>query len=213
MKTLIYRLMLNSFKINLYKKKEENIMSNAAVENSSVHVRKEWKIDVAHTNIDFTVSHMVIAEVSGSFKEFEGTVVSAQADFSDAEISITIKSQSINTGNNDRDNHLRSADFFDAENHPEVTFKTTTVKKKSDNKLAVTGDLTMRSVTKQVVLDVKFKGTAVNPWGQLVAAFKATTVLNRKEWGLVWNTALEAGGFLVGEEIELNLNVELNPVQ
>lgn len=182
-------------------------MSNA-IEN--VDLKKLWVVDVAHTNINFTVSHMVISEVTGTFKEFEGTVSASKEDFSDAEINVQMKSKSINTENNDRDNHLRSADFFDVENHPVLTFKSTAIQSNSNNKLTISGDLTLRGITKQVVLDAKFKGQAVNPWGQIVAAFKATTTINRKEWGLVWNAALEAGGFLVGENIELNLNIELN---
>jgi polyisoprenoid-binding protein YceI len=176
----------------------------------SINVRQSWVIDTAHTNINFTVSHMVISEVTGTFKEFQGTVSAAHDDFSDAQIDVTINAKSINTENNDRDNHLRSADFFDAENHPVLRFQSTGVEVKGKGKLIITGDLTLRGVTKSVSLDATFKGTAVNPWGQLVAAFKATTAINRKEWGLMWNAALEAGGFLVGEEIELTLNVELN---
>lgn len=182
-------------------------MSNAA---DAVNVKQSWVIDTAHTNINFTVSHMVIAEVTGTFKQFQGTVAASKEDFSDAQIDVSIDAKSINTENNDRDNHLRSADFFDAENHPVLSFKSTSVESKGNGKLLVTGDLSLRGVSKQVVLDVKFKGQAVNPWGQIVAAFKGTTTINRKEWGLVWNAALEAGGFLVGEEIELTLNVELN---
>ncbi len=182
-------------------------MSNIA---ENIDIKKSWVIDVAHTNINFSVSHMVISEVTGTFKEFEGTVAASKEDFSDAIIDVQIKSKSINTESNDRDNHLRSADFFDAEKYPILAFKSTEVQSKGNNKLVITGDLTLRGITKQVVLDAKFKGQAVNPWGQIVAAFKATTIINRKEWGLVWNAALEAGGFLVGEDIELNLNIELN---
>jgi polyisoprenoid-binding protein YceI len=182
-------------------------MSNV-IEN--VDLKKSWVIDVAHTNINFTVSHMVISEVTGTFKEFEGTVTTVKEDFSDAVIDVQIKAKSINTESNDRDNHLRSADFFDAEKYPVLTFRSTNIQSIGNNKLVITGDLTLRGITKQVVLNAKFKGQAVNPWGQIVAAFKATTTINRKEWGLVWNAALEAGGFLVGENIELNLNVELN---
>jgi polyisoprenoid-binding protein YceI len=177
---------------------------------NKVDIAKSWIIDVAHTNINFSVSHMVISEVTGTFKEFEGTVIASKDDFSDAQIDVSIKTKSINTENNDRDNHLRSADFFDSENHPVLTFKSTSVEIMTSGKLAVTGELTMRGITKRVVLDTKFKGQAVNPWGQLVAAFKGTATINRKEWGLSWNAALEAGGFLVGETIELTLNVELN---
>jgi polyisoprenoid-binding protein YceI len=182
-------------------------MSNAA---DPVNVQQSWVIDTAHTNINFTVSHMVISEVTGTFKEFQGTVSSSNDDFSDAQIDVTINAKSINTENNDRDNHLRSADFFDAENHSVLSFKSTGVEASGNGKLLINGDLTLRGITKPVSLETKFKGKAVNPWGQLVAAFKATTVINRKEWGLMWNAALEAGGFLVGEEIELTLNVELN---
>ncbi len=185
-------------------------MLNPTTNIEPVEVENTWNIDAAHTNINFTVPHMMISEVTGTFKEFEGTVVSSKEDFSDAQIDVIIKAKSINTENNDRDNHLRSGDFFDAENHPVLTFKSTKVENKGNGKLSIFGDLTLRGVTNQVELDTKFKGQAVNPWGQIVAAFKGTTTINRKKWGLSWNTVLEAGGFLVGEEIELNLNVELN---
>ncbi|MEW5798385.1 MAG: YceI family protein [Bacteroidota bacterium] len=176
---------------------------------TTVETRSTWKIDTAHTNINFTVAHMIIAEVSGNFKEFEGTVTASKEDFSDAAIDVTIKSASINTEHPDRDAHLRSADFFDAENHPVVTFKSTKSVAKGNDRLEITGDLTIRGITKQVVLDAKFKGKAVSPYGQMIAAFKATTTINRKEWGLQWNAALETGGFLVGEEVDLLLNVEV----
>jgi polyisoprenoid-binding protein YceI len=185
-------------------------MNNPATHSTPTDVRSTWNIDVAHTNINFAVSHMVISEVTGTFKEFAGTVVASKDDFSDAQISVTIQAKSINTENIDRDNHLRSADFFDAENHPVLTFTSTTVEAKGSGRMLFTGDLTLRGITKQVVLDTRYKGQAVNPWGQIVAAFKGTTTLNRKEWGLMWNAALEAGGFLVGEEIALTLNIELN---
>ncbi len=182
----------------------------ASVDQKAVNLRKQWNIDVAHTNINFTVQHMVISEVTGTFKEFEGTVSASNDDFSDAIISVSIKAKSVNTENIDRDNHLRSADFFDAEKYPVITFQSSDVKRIDNGNLAISGDLTMRGVSKPVVLNAQFKGKAINPWGQIVAAFKAKAILHRKDWGLKWNTALEAGGFLVGEEIELTLNVELN---
>ena len=173
-------------------------------------VLKKWNIDTAHTNINFAVSHMVISEVTGTFKEFNGTVEASKEDFSDAKIEVLIQAKSINTDSNDRDNHLRSGDFFDVANHPVLKFKSTKIEIKENGKLAITGNLTMRGISKEIELDAKFKGKGVNPWGQIVAVFKATTKLHRKEWGLSWNAALEAGGFLVGEEIELVLNIELN---
>lgn len=184
-------------------------MTNVQETTNAVETKNNWKIDTAHTNINFTVAHMVIAEVSGNFKEFEGTVTASKEDFSDAAIDVTIKSASINTGHPDRDAHLRSADFFDAENHPVAAFKSTKVAAKGSGTLEITGDLSIRGITKQVVLDAKFKGKAVSPYGNTIAAFKASTTIHRKEFGLQWNTALETGGFLVGEEIELSLNVEV----
>jgi polyisoprenoid-binding protein YceI len=168
-----------------------------------------WGIDTAHTNIDFSVSHMVISEVTGKFKEFEGTVTASNEDFSDAAIEVKISAGSINTENSDRDAHLRSADFFDVDKYPSISFKSIKTEAVKNDRLVVTGELLMRGVTKPVTLDVKFKGKAVNPWGQLIAAFKATATINRKEWGLQWNKTLETGGFLVGEEITLSLNIEV----
>ncbi len=184
-------------------------MTNLQETKNTVETMNTWKIDTAHTNINFTVAHMVIAEVTGNFKEFEGTVTASKEDFSDAVIDATIKAASVNTEHPDRDAHLRSADFFDAENHPVVTFKSTKSVMKGADILEITGDLTIRGITKQVVLIAKFKGKAVSPYGHMIAAFKASTTIRRKEFGLQWNASLETGGFLVGEEIELALNVEV----
>ena len=168
-----------------------------------------WGIDTAHTSIDFSVSHMVISEVTGKFKDFEGTVTASHDDFSDAVIDVKISADSITTENSDRDAHLRSADFFDVERFPAITFKSHRTEVNGSGKLAIAGELSMRGVTKPVSLNVRFNGKAVNPWGQLIAAFKATAVINRKDWGLQWNKTLETGGFLVGEEIALSLNIEV----
>ncbi|MBI2428895.1 MAG: YceI family protein [Ignavibacteriales bacterium] len=184
-------------------------MTNVQETTNTVETKNNWKIDTAHTNINFTVAHMVIAEVTGNFKEFEGTVTASKEDFSDAVVDVTIKAASINTENPDRDAHLRSADFFDAENHPVVTFKSTKTDLIGEGKLKISGDLSIRGITKQIVLDAKFKGKAVSPYGHMIAAFKASATIHRKEFGLQWNAALETGGFLVGEEIELTLNVEV----
>lgn len=168
-----------------------------------------WGIDTAHTNINFNVSHMVISEVTGTFKEFDGSVTASKEDFSDAVIDVKIVAGSINTENVDRDAHLRSADFFDVDKYPAITFKSIKTEAVGTGRLSITGELSMRGVTKPVTLDVKFKGKAVNPWGQVIAAFKASAMLNRKEWGLQWNKTLETGGFLVGEDIALSLNIEV----
>ncbi len=169
----------------------------------------KYTIDASHTSIDFAVSHMVISTVTGKFKEVSGTLVSPGDDFANARIDVTIPTKSVTTENEKRDEHLRGADFFDAAKYPDVKFKSTSFKKTGDNKYVITGDLTLRGVTKSVDLAATFKGSAKSPWGQTVVAFKANTVIPRKDFGLTWNKALEAGGVLVGEEVELTLNVEL----
>jgi polyisoprenoid-binding protein YceI len=168
-----------------------------------------YTVDPSHTNVNFSVSHMVISTVTGKFSDVNGTLVSSKDDFSDAKINIIIQSKSITTDNDKRDEHLRSADFFDVTKFPEATFKSTSIKKNGKDKYVIKGDLTMHGVTKSVDLSATFKGKAKSPWGQTVAAFKGTTTFDRKDWGLTWNKAMEAGGVLVGEEIELTFNVEL----
>ncbi|MGE5314784.1 MAG: YceI family protein [Acidobacteriota bacterium] len=174
-----------------------------------VSAETTYTIDPAHTNVNFSVSHMVISNVTGKFKDVSGTLVTSKEDFSDAKIAITIGAKSINTENEKRDEHLRSADFFNTEKYPEATFKSTSVTKAGKDAYRIAGELTMRGVTKPVVLDAVFKGKAKSPWGQTVAAFKGTTTIDRTAWGLTWNKALEAGGMLVGDEVELTFNVEL----
>ncbi|MCX6137166.1 MAG: YceI family protein [Ignavibacteriales bacterium] len=169
----------------------------------------KWKFDVSHSSIQFTVSHMVISEVSGKFPDFTGSVVSKSPDFNGASVNVVIKAGSITTSNEKRDAHLKGADFFDVEKFPEATFNSTGMKKTGEGTYQIAGTLTMHGVSKDVVLDAKFKGSAKSPWGQNVAAFRAATKINREDWGLKWNKALEAGGFLVGQEVELVLTVEL----
>ncbi len=174
-----------------------------------VSAETKYKIDPSHTSIDFSVSHMVISSVTGKFKEVGGSLTAKGDDFTDARIDVLIPAKSISTDNDKRDEHLRSADFFDVAKFPEVTFKSVSVKKTGDNAYIISGDLTMHGVTKSVDLKTTFKGSVKSPWGQTVVAFKGTTVIARKEWGLSWNKAMEAGGVLVGEDVELTLNVEL----
>jgi polyisoprenoid-binding protein YceI len=169
----------------------------------------KYTIDPAHTSIDFSVSHMVISSVTGKFKEVSGSLVESTDDFTSAKIDVVIPAKSISTENEKRDEHLKSADFFDVTKYPEVKFTSTSVKKTGDNNYVITGDLTLHGVTKPVELKSVYKGSAKSPWGQTVIAFKASTVIPRKQWGLTWNKAMEAGGVLVGEDVELTLNVEL----
>ncbi len=164
----------------------------------------QWKVDRSHTMINFTVPYMMISEVSGTFKEFDGTIVSAKDDFTDARINISIKAKSIDTGNNGRDNHLRGSDFFNADVDSIITFVSSSVEKTGNDTYAIRGILTMRGVSKEVVLSTHYKGK-IAARGRNNAAFKATAAINRKEWGLNWNRNIEAGGILVGETVELTI--------
>lgn len=168
----------------------------------------KWTADRAHSNIAFTVTHMMISDVTGSFKEFDAMVESSKEDFSDAKIFVTIHAKSIDTGNERRDAHLRSADFFNVEVDSIITFKSKKFEKVWGNKYKLIGDLTMRGVTKEVTLDAEYKGK-IKGFRGFVAAFKASTTINRKDWGLMWNRAIEAGGWLVSDNVTINIAVEL----
>lgn len=168
-----------------------------------------WKTDRAHTKILFNATHMVISEVTGRFKDFEITVVQRKEDFTDAELTAVIKVNSIDTDNERRDGHLRSADFFDAEKNPEITFKSTSFEKSGKNTYKIEGDLTIRGVTKSVVFDARLNGQIKEPNGNLRAGFRATTSINRYEFGVKWNRALDTGGWLVGENIDITVNIEI----
>lgn len=168
-----------------------------------------WQIDPAHTTAEFSVRHMMISNVRGRFGTIEGTVTGDLADPTQAQVEAKIDVASVDTRNEQRDQHLRSADFFDVENHPHITFKSRRIERAGDNEYKIVGDLTIRGVTREVVLDATFQGQAKSPWGQQVAGFSATTKLNRKDFGLTWNTALETGGVLVGDEVKVEIQAEL----
>jgi polyisoprenoid-binding protein YceI len=168
-----------------------------------------WKIDHAHSAIEFKVRHMMVAWVRGSFRSFEGTVEFDEANPSNTEVHITIDPGSINTGEAPRDAHLRSADFFDAGAYPAITFTSRRVELIDDSYARLVGDLTIRDVTHEVVLDVEYSGTATSPYGMIIAGFSARTQISRKDWNLTWNVALETGGVLVGDDITLDIQIEL----
>ncbi len=168
-----------------------------------------WALDASHSSIQFNVTHLVISEVTGKFNKFDVSVKSDKADFTDAKISFTTETNSIDTDNADRDKHLQSDDFFNAEKFPQIKFVGKTFKKGKGNKYTLTGDLTIRDVTKAVTLDVIYGGTVVDPWKNTKAGFKISGKISRKEFGLKWNTLTEAGGAVVGDEIELIGKLEL----
>lgn len=167
-----------------------------------------WNIDTTHSSIHFSVRHMVIAKVRGSFRTYSGTVALDEQDISTSSVSVRIETASIDTGVEQRDTHLRSADFFDAEKFPSITFQSTKVEKSSGNGLRVTGNLTIRDVTREVVLEAEQLGIGKDPWGNVKAAFEAKTSIDRRDFGLQWNQALETGGVLVGEKVEISLEIQ-----
>ena len=171
--------------------------------------QSNWKLDKVHSSVTFTVRHMVISEVTGSFKDFAITLKSEKDDFSDAEVQSMIKVGSLSTDNAMRDGHLKSDDFFNAEKFPEINFKSTSFEKLGDNKYKITGDLTIRDVTKNVTFDAVLNGTLKTNRG-LLSAWKATTVINRFDYNLKWNKTIETGGLVVGQDVTINMNLELN---
>lgn len=165
--------------------------------------KSTWAVDPAHSEISFKVKHMMITNVSGKFDSFEATIENEDEEFENSEINFTAQVKSVNTGNNDRDNHLRSADFFDADHFPTISFKSTTVQKGNDDDYIISGDLTIKDVTKKISLQAEYGSPTVDPWGNNKIGLSITGKINRKDFGLTWNTALESGGVLVGEEIKL----------
>ena len=168
----------------------------------------KWAIDPAHSEIGFKVKHMMFTNVSGNFEKFDASIETEGDDFSTAKFDFSGETSSITTGNADRDNHLKSADFFDAEQFPKLTFKSTSFDKISEGEYKLNGDLSLHGVTKPVKLDVEFGGLAKDPWGNTKTGLSATGKINRKDWGLNWNSALETGGVLVGEEVKLNIELQ-----
>jgi polyisoprenoid-binding protein YceI len=166
-----------------------------------------WNIDTSHSGVHFSVRHMVIAKVRGAFDRWQGTIHFDEQNPTASKVSVRIESASINTREDKRDGHLRSADFFDVEQYPELTFESTKVEKVGD-RYRVTGALTIHGVTKEVALDAELLGSGKDPWGNQRVAFQAAITINRKDYGLNWNQALEAGGVLVGENVEISLDVQ-----
>lgn len=169
---------------------------------------QKWAVDKVHSTVKFSVTHLVISEVEGSFKVYDGTISNTKTDFTDAVINFEVDVTSINTDNSMRDDHLKADDFFNAATYPKMTFKSTSFKKKSGNKYELLGDLTIRNVTKKVKFDVVYGGTTKDGYGNTKAGFKATTVIDRFAYGLKWNALTEAGGATVGQNVTISLNLE-----
>lgn len=167
-----------------------------------------WTVDPAHSNVKFSVTHMVVSEVEGSFKLFDGSMENTKADFSDAKISFTVDVASINTDNEMREKHLKSDDFFNAEKYPQMKFVSTSLTPAGGNKYKLAGNLTIRDVTKPVVFDVTYGGT-VTAMGSERLGFKAKTTIDRFDYNLKWNKAVEAGGLVVSKDVDITVNVEM----
>ncbi len=176
---------------------------------STIAAPTAWSVDASHSEVGFSVKHLMISTVRGRFANVSGTVSFVEGNFSDAAADITIDAASIDTREDKRDAHLRSADFFDVDTFPTLTFKSRRVQNVKDQTFELVGDLTIRGITREVVLDVTFEGTQKDPWGNLKSGFSATTRINRKDFGLTWNAALETGGVLVGEDVKISLDVQL----
>lgn len=168
----------------------------------------QWTIDLAHSQIQFSVKHMGISTVRGTFDQFEGSITEEGGVVQNVTVDIDLAS--LNTGNGQRDGHLKSADFFDVENHPKASFVLTQFER-SGEEVTATGNLTIRGVTKPVTLKGEMGGPAKDPWGNEKVSASLETKINRKEWGLVWNVALEAGGVLVSEDVKLHIEVQAQP--
>ncbi|MEU9891376.1 YceI family protein [Sphaerisporangium sp. NPDC051011] len=182
-------------------------MSTRAWEGLTIPEPGTFDLDVAHTRIGFSAKHMMVTKVRGRFGDFKGSVTIGENPL-DSSAELTIQTASIDTGSTDRDNHLRSEDFLAVDKFPELTFRTTRVVSHSDEDFVVVGDLTIREVTKEVTLKVEYGGAATNPWGAEIFGFSLETEIDREEFGLTWNVALETGGVLVSKKIKIEVEGE-----
>ncbi len=169
----------------------------------------QWIIDDSHSLIQFTVRHMMISKVRGRFDRFSGTIMADEQNPANSSVNVQIDAASINTRDAKRDAHLTSPDFLDVANYPTITFVSKRIEVLDETHGRMVGDLTIRGVTREVTLDIEYNGQARSPWGTVSAGFHASTTINRKDWGLTWNVPLETGGLLVGEEVEIDIEVEL----
>lgn len=185
------------------------ILLTAALMAGQAYSQTQWVVDKAHSEIGFSVVHMVISEVQGLFTDYDATIYADKEDFSDIRAEVRIKAASISTGNERRDNHLRSDDFFAVEEYPEILFKSTSMSKTGENTYKLSGDLTMRGVTRKVTFDVKLNGIIKDPYGNTRAGFNLSSAVNRKDFGLTWNNTLESGGVVVSDEVKIEVHTEL----
>lgn len=167
-----------------------------------------WKVDATHSSLDFSVKHMMVSRTKGTFHDFEAIVEADPADLTTANIEFSVDLSSVDTRNEDRDNHLRSGDFFDVEKNPKMVFKATKIVKKDEGEYDVTGDFTLHGVTHPETFSVTFEGQGKDPWGNEVAGFSGEGKIKRSDYGLTYNAALETGGMLIGDEVKVSIQIE-----
>lgn len=210
MKKFVFPLLVSAFVLSTSFVSEGLNSNNSQFDTSAIEGDK-WTVDRSHSNVKFAVTHMVVSEVEGNFKVFEGSMENLKGDYSDAKISFTIDVNSINTDNEMRDKHLKGDDFFNSEKFPTIRFQSTSFKPVGGNKYKLAGNLTVRDVTKPVVFDVTYGGT-ITQNNKTKIGFKAKTSIDRFDYNLKWNKATEAGGLVVGKEVDLTVNIEMNKV-
>lgn len=176
---------------------------------STTHAQT-WQLDKSHSFVNFSITHMVVSETTGSFKDFAATLDAKQEDFSDLNTTFTIQTKSVNTDNEKRDAHLRNSDFFDVEKYPTITFASTDFKKIAGNKYNLYGKMTMKGITKEVIWDTKYMGTIKLSNGKSKAGFKCSTTIKRSDFDMGWNKVLDVGGLALSDEVEITVNIELN---
>lgn len=178
------------------------------VPQTQTQTRTQWAFDPSHTLVEFGVKHMMVTTVKGRFADVNGTIEGSLEDPTDARVEVTISAASIDTRNEQREQHLKSADFLDVENYPEITFKSTRIEPESKNHFKVYGDLTIKGVTREVELDAAVNGVGKTPYGQEIVGITAETIITREDFGLTWNVALETGGVLVGNTAKVSIEIE-----
>jgi polyisoprenoid-binding protein YceI len=186
------------------------ITSVALVASMTMANAQTWQLDKSHSSVKFSVTHMMVSETEGNFKSFTANVSAQKEDFSDLSADFTIQVKSINTDDEKRDGHLASPDFFDAEKYPTITFKSTSFKKVGEKSYKLAGEITMHGVTKPVTFDVKYNGTAKDPYGNTKAGFRASTIIKRSDFNISWNKVLDTGGFALSDDVQVFVNIELN---
>lgn len=173
---------------------------------------EKWVVDASHSLIEFSVKHLMIAKVRGLFHKFDANIEADVNDLTTAKVEVTIDLASVDTRNEDRDNHLRSADFFNVEEHPSLHFIATSIERKSDDEYKLIGNATMNGVTQEEVFSLTFEGSSTDPWGNQKSGFSATGKIKRSRYGLTYNSALETGGVLIGDDIAVNIELEAQKV-